>query len=287
MELTDLHVHSTASDGTLTPAELVKEAKRVGLKAFALTDHDTINGIEEAMECAKIENIELIPGIEISCSYTSEDVINKEIHIVGLFIDYKSEVFKKRLADQLDSRDERNARMIKIMNEAGIDITMEKMIEMFGLQTIITRAHFASYLKTKGYVKSNNEAFEKYLGDGKPFYINRKKLDPKEAIQIIKEAHGVAILAHPILYNLSESQLKKMAISLKKAGLTGIEAIYSTYQNGDETIIRRIAKECGLSISGGSDFHGTNKPYIHLGIGRGNLKIPYEIAVNLKNSIYT
>lgn len=282
MELTDLHVHSTASDGTFTPRELVAEAKAKGLVSFALTDHDTVAGVSAAVECGRESGIEVIPGIEISCSYTSGAIIDKEVHIVGLFIDYEDSAFLAEVSKLSSSRDGRNEQIIDRMRAAGFDISMEAMIDMFGSNTVITRAHFARYMTEKGYVKDNAQAFEKYLGDGMPFFVPRTKLNPKRAIELIREAGGVAVLAHPILYNLSETELTALASSLKKAGLTGIEAIYSTYRSGDEILIRRIAGECGLLISGGSDFHGSNKPYIHLGIGKGNLKVPYELAVNLK-----
>ena len=282
MELTDLHVHSTYSDGTFTPAQLVAEAKAKNLKAFALTDHDTIAGVAECITEGKKAGIEVIPGIEISCSYTGGRIFDKEVHIVGLFIDYLDEAFIRKTSVGVDTRNERNLKLIALMNENGFPVSLEEMHEMYGADTIITRAHFAAWMREKGYVKTNAEAFDKYFGDTKPFYIPREKTKPEDAISMIHEAGGVAVLAHPILYNLSESELSLLCSTLKKAGLDGIEAIYSTYRNGDEILIRRLAREHGLTISGGSDFHGANKPYIHLGIGRGNLKIPYEVLVNLK-----
>ena len=282
MELIDLHVHSTFSDGTYTPEELVIEAKEKNLKAFALTDHDTVAGIEEALKYGKDYNIEVIPGIEISCSYTTTIGKEKEIHIVGLFIDYKNEEFLSSIGNQVEIRNTRNDKVIKKMNEYGFPITLTELHEMFGTDTIITRAHFASWLTKKGYVKDNQQAFSKYLQDGKPFCIPRERITPEKAVRLINNAGGVAILAHPILYDLGEKELNLLCSKLKKAGLVGIEAIYSTYRNGDEILVRRLAKANGLLISGGSDFHGGNKPYIHLGIGRGNLKIPYEILTNLK-----
>lgn len=285
MELTDLHVHSTASDGTFTPTELVLEAKEKGLKAFALTDHDTVNGIEECIAAGKKYGIEVIPGIEISTSYSGSSTFNKEVHIVGLFIDYKDTGFIQAVSAAAGSRDDRNNQIIEMMNNNGYPISLEEMRTMFGEEATLTRAHFASWMREKGYVKDNAEAFNKYFGDGKPFYIPRAKVEPTKAIRMIHDAGGVAILAHPILYNMSEGELNHMCKSLKKAGLDGIEAIYSTYRNGDEILIRRLAKENNLLISGGSDFHGANKPYIHLGIGRGNLKVPYELAVNLRKLV--
>lgn len=284
MELTDLHVHSTASDGTFTPAELVAEAKKAGLKAFALTDHDTVAGVAECIANGNKEGVEVIPGIEISCKYSSGAIVDKEIHIVGLFINYNDDRFLSRIAECLDSRDGRNAALIAKMNEGGFPITMSQMREMFGEKTVLTRAHFAKWMIQKGYAKDNAQVFDKYLGEGKPFYIPRNMPKPGLAVEIIRNAGGAAVLAHPLLYGLTEEELVKLAKYLKKSGLSGIEALYSTHRNGDETTVRRIAKECGLLISGGTDFHGANKPDIKLGVGHGNLKIPYELAVNLKKS---
>lgn len=285
MELTDLHVHSTASDGTFTPSELVAEAKRIGLKAFALTDHDTVAGVKEATAAADEAGIELIPGIEISTKYNSTYIKDKEVHIVGLYIDYTNEHFLSEIAGYRDNRDGRNDKLIELMNEAGMSVSLEAMRDTFGDDTVLTRAHFARYMVSKGYVSSTNEAFDRYLGEGKPFYVSRQMPDPARAVELIHEAGGVAVLAHPILYKMSDSELMKLCQYLKRHGLNGIEGIYSTYRSGDETTIRRIAGECGLLISGGSDFHGANKPDIRLGIGRGNLKIPYELAVNLKKAV--
>lgn len=282
MELTDLHVHSTASDGTFTPSQLVLEAKRVGLKAFALTDHDTVAGVEEAINAGVEAGIEVIPGIEISTKYNSTYIKDKEIHVVGLYIDYTNEHFLSEIAGFRDNRDGRNDKLIELMNEAGMPISLEAMRDMFGDDTVLTRAHFARYMVNKGYVSSTNEAFDRYLGECKPFYVSRQMPDPARATTLIREAGGVAVLAHPILYRMSDSELTKLCQYLKRHGLSGIEGIYSTYRSGDETTIRRIAGECGLLISGGSDFHGANKPDIKLGVGKGNLKIPYELALNLK-----
>ena len=282
MELTDLHLHSNASDGTFTPSQLVLEAKRVGLKAFALTDHDTVAGVEEAINAGVEAGIEVIPGIEISTKYNSTYIKDKEIHVVGLYIDYTNEHFLSEIAGFRDNRDGRNDKLIELMNEAGMPIFLEAMRDMFGDDTVLTRAHFARYMVNKGYVSSTNEAFDRYLGEGKPFYVSRQMPDPARAATLIREAGGVAVLAHPILYRMSDSELTKLCQYLKRHGLSGIEGIYSTYRSGDETTIRRIAGECGLLISGGSDFHGANKPDIKLGVGKGNLKIPYELALNLK-----
>jgi len=276
MKTIDLHVHSTYSDGTLTPEELVILAKKQGLSAMALTDHDTIVGVAEAVEAGSKYNIEIIPGIELSAAYGS-----KEIHIVGLYVDYKDKAFNDALEQLRDIRNERNIKIIEKFKEKGIKISFNEMKQLYG-NAVITRAHFADYLLAKGYIKSRSEAFERYIGENGPCYISREKLTPEDTIKLITAAHGVPILAHPTLYHLGNSEMDKLLKYLCKVGLKGIEAIYSTYSIGEELQIKKLARENHLIISGGSDFHGTNKPYLNLGTGRGHLCIPYEVLDNIK-----
>lgn len=268
MNIVDLHVHSTASDGTFTPTELVKAAKKAGLSAFALTDHDTVAGIDEALTAANsIGGIEVVPGIEISTNYK-----DKEIHIVGLCIDYKNKAFLEAIGDEVQRRNNRNEKLVELFNEHGFPVTMEELIKMFP-DSIITRAHFASYMTKKGYVKDNNEAFQKYLGDGMPLYVPRERKSLKEAVEIITTAKGAPILAHPLLYHLTGREMGDLCGQLKEYGLIGIESMYSTYRGFDELSVRKLAREYELLESGGSDFHGANKPHIQLGIGCGSLRI--------------
>jgi len=276
MKTIDLHVHSTYSDGTLTPEELVILAKKQGLSAMALTDHDTIVGVAEAVEAGSKYNIEIIPGIELSAAYGS-----KEIHIVGLYVDYKDKAFNDALEQLRDIRNERNIKIIEKFKEKGIKISFNEMKQLYG-NAVITRAHFADYLLAKGYIKSRSEAFERYIGENGPCYISREKLTPEDTIKLITAAHGVPILAHPTLYHLGDSEMNRLLNYLCKSGLKGIEAIYSTHSIGEEIQIKRLARENHLIISGGSDFHGTNKPYLNLGTGRGHLCIPYEVLDNIK-----
>jgi len=278
MKTIDLHVHSTYSDGTLTPKELVILAKKQGLTAMALTDHDTIMGVEEAIDAGEKYNIEIVPGIELSAAYGS-----KEIHILGLYVDYKDKAFNDALKDLRDIRNERNLKIIDKFKERGIEISFDEMKQLYG-NAVITRAHFADYLLAKGYIKSRSEAFERYIGENGPCFMTREKLTPEETIRLITAAHGVPILAHPTLYHLGNSEMNKLLIYLCKAGLKGIEAIYSTYSIGEELQIKKLAKENHLIISGGSDFHGTNKPYLNLGTGRGHLCVPYEVLDNIKRA---
>ena len=272
----DLHVHSTASDGTFTPAELVNEAKKAGLFAFALTDHDTVDGIAEAKAAAKAADIELIPGVELSCDYNGT-----EIHMVGLFLDESTPKLLEHLQRFRDNRDNRNQKMYQKLSELGFEITEEALREMFP-DAVLTRAHVARFLLDKGYIASIAEAFEKYIGDGCPCNIPREKISPQEAVRLIHEAGGKAVLAHPILYHLSDGDLRSLIASCMECGLEGIEAFYSTYQAEDERYICRLAEEYGLALSGGSDFHGRNKPQIKLGSGMGNLSIPSELLERLK-----
>lgn len=275
----DLHVHSNCSDGTLSPREVVSYAVQKGLKAIALTDHDTIAGIPEAVKAAEELSLELIPGLEFSTNYKGRD-----IHMLGLDISWQDPAFLQSLKEFQDSRDLRNRKMIARLQEYGVDITYEKMAAEYP-DAVWTRANFARYLRDHGYVKTMPDAFTRYVGDNAPCFIPREKVTPWQAMELIHQAGGYAVLAHPILYRLKEDELELLVKTLSDKGLDGIEAIYSTYRWTDESRIRQLARAYGLSITGGSDFHGSNKPDIDLGTGRGNLAIPYDIWTNVKNHI--
>lgn len=272
----DLHVHSTASDGTCTPSELVQLAKKQDLYAFALTDHDTVSGIEEAIQASKQTDIKVIPGIEMSAVYHGQD-----IHILGYGIAYKDEMFLKKIQEYQNARINRNEKMITLLQDYGFDIDTTQLYAMFP-NAVLTRAHFAKYLYEKGYIKSTKEAFDKYIGSGCPCYLPKKEVELKEALNCILQAKGYPVLAHPMLYHMDEKALDQLISNLAQLGLKGIEAIYSTNNSYDELLTRKLAKKYSLFITGGSDFHGSNKPHIQLGIGKGNLKIPYELLENLK-----
>ncbi|MBR1862049.1 MAG: PHP domain-containing protein [Lachnospiraceae bacterium] len=295
----DLHNHSTKSDGTLTPEQLVVHAMEKGLSAFALTDHDAVDGIDPALEYAEkiktgevpfpdsaapLENSdspavpEVIPGIEFSTQWGGKDV-----HVVGLYIDHKNEAFCKKLKAFIDSRDGRNEKMAKKLASLGIGITYEGMLEMFP-NCVLTRAHFARYLIEYGYVKTSKEAFERYLGPGCPGYVPREKVEPTDAVKMALEAGGIPILAHPIIYDFEASDLERLIVEMKEAGLIGIEALYCTHTPADERYVRSLAAKYGLAISGGSDFHGENKPGLDMGTGYGSLYIPDFILNDLKKA---
>ena len=270
-KIVDLHVHSTKSDGSLTPAQLVDYAIEKGLSAFALTDHDTTDGVKEAELAAKGKGIKVIPGIEFSSEYEGKD-----IHIVGLYIDYESDFFKRRLVSFVKGREVRNREMCRRLTEHGMPVAYEELTKAFP-GCVITRGHFATYLLEHGYVKSRKEAFDRYIGDRGPCFVPRKKITPMRAVEIILKAGGFPILAHPLLYHMGKERLELLVSRLKAMGLQGIEAVYSTHTPAEERQIRELAEKYGLCISGGSDFHGDNKPGLDLAVGYGKLYIPAEI----------
>lgn len=286
----DLHVHSTRSDGTYTPSQLVDYAMEKGLAAFALTDHDTVDGLEEAVSYAEKLRLtqsgsssrplvpQVIPGIEFSTEYQGQDV-----HILGYYIDYHQEAFRRKLQEFVDSRTLRNEKMCRLLQEAGIPVTYGKLLEEFP-DSVITRAHYAGYLFRHGYVSSRKEAFDRYVGDHCPCYVPREKVTPAQAVRLILEAGGVPVLAHPILYHMSDARLDALTGELKEAGLAGIEAIYSTYKDCEERQVRGLARKYGLLITGGSDFHGENKPGLDLGTGYGRLFVPAALLEELQRA---
>lgn len=276
MKKVDLHVHSTCSDGTLTPEELVVRAQEFGLSAMALTDHDTLAGIPSLVEAGRKYGLEVIPGVELSTFFDQ-----KEIHIVGLYVDPANQQFQKDLEDLQDIREHRNEIMCQKFSEIGINISYEEMLEKYK-DSVITRAHFADFLLEKGFIKSRNEAFERYIGPNGPCYVPRQKLAPADAIRMIKSAGGVPILAHPVLYHLGKEQMHKLLDYLKASGIVGIETVYSTYSMGEEIATRNLAHEYDLIESGGSDYHGANKPYLEIGIGKGHLCVPYQFLSIIK-----
>ncbi|MDO5403172.1 MAG: PHP domain-containing protein [Eubacteriales bacterium] len=279
MKAIDLHVHSTFSDGTDTPSLLVKKALTAGLSAIALTDHDTADGVAEAVAEGTKLGLEVIPGVELSTFFD-----HKEIHIVGLYIDYMNKEFKKELSELREVRNNRNKIMCQKFQDIGIPVVYEELMSAYP-GAVLTRAHFADYLLSKGFTKSRNEAFERYIGANGPCYVHRKRLDPAKAIEMIKSAGGIAVLAHPVLYHLGNDATAKLMDYLKAAGITALEALYSTYTLGEELQMRKLASHYGLLISGGSDYHGDNKPNIHLGKGLGRLHVPYKVLEQLKNAL--
>lgn len=283
MKYIDLHVHSNFSDGTMSPSEIVFHASDLGLAAIALTDHDTVSGVPEALSAAESmapdDRITVIPGAEITAGYQERD-----IHILGLFLDHNNRQLTDGLAESIRCRERRNEKMAENLRRAGIPITLEALREMEP-ETVITRAHFARFLTTRGYTRSNQDAFDRYLGSDTPYYVKREYMELEEAIGLIHGAGGLAVLAHPLLYRYSLENTEVLIAYLKNLGLDGVEVFYSSNMGADESYLRRFANRYDLVMTGGSDFHGSNKPNLEIGSGRGNLKIPESLLAALYEAL--
>lgn len=268
----DLHTHSTASDGLSEPAEIVRQAKHVGLSAVSLTDHDAVLGIDEAVNAGEKLDIEVIPGIEISTLENGQDV-----HVLGYFINHKNKEFLHALEELQKVRDRRNEMMISKLNDLGIDITLDEvMTKLRRDDANIGRPHIGEVLLDKGIVKSMEDAFDKYLGKNGKTYINPVRISPEEGIDLIKKAGGVPVLAHPGVYDDDV-----MVARLIKYGLVGIEAYHPDHDSHGERKYRDMAERYGVLATGGSDFHGSRGgTMFHAPIGKKT--VLYEVVDKLK-----
>ena len=271
----DLHTHSLKSDGSMTPTEVVAEAKKAGLAAIALSDHDTVDGVREAVEAGKKLGVEVIPAIEFSVQSKTET------HILGYFIDIENPDLLKMLKEVVNLRIERNYVTCSRLNELGFDITLEE-VRALAPNNFVGRAHFARVLMDKGYISSVKEGFDKYMSVGKYAYCEKQRLTARDAIELIKKCGGISFLAHPHLTKLPDDELKDFLVELKSCGLCGLEGYYTDYTPEMQEKYQSMAKELGLMISGGTDFHAKMKPHISIGTGLGNMKIPYSVIENMK-----
>lgn len=276
MKLIDLHTHSTFSDGSMTPDELVCHAKQHGLSAVALTDHDSVSGIDEALKAGEKYGVEVVPGIEFSVQSKTET------HILGYYIDYKSPLLRRALDSVMDARNMRMRRTEQKLRELGFDVTLDEALAL-APDGMVGRAHFARVMMNKGMVESVNEAFLKYLGSGNPAYDNTQSLSAYDAVKLINDLGGVSFVAHPHLIRLGDAELTRLLKDLKAHGLDGIEGYYNEYTHEMQDYFQAKAKELGLAISGGTDFHAKMKPHIEIGIGQGNMQIPYSVLEGIKN----
>ncbi len=274
----DLHTHSLKSDGSMTPAEVVREAKKAGLAAIALSDHDTVDGLPEAIAEGKKIGVEIIPAIEFSVQSKTET------HILGYFIDYTNPKLIQMLKEVVDLRIERNHVTAQRLNELGFDITLEE-VRVLAPNNFVGRAHFARVLMDKGYTESVKEGFDKYMSVGKYAYCEKQRLTARNAVELITECGGISFLAHPHLTKLSDNELKEFLLELKSYGLCGVEGYYTDYTPEMQEKYQSMAKELGLLISGGTDFHAAMKPHISIGTGLGNLKIPYSLLEEMKTRV--
>ncbi len=274
----DLHTHTTHSDGSLTPRELVKLAKEQGFSAIAVTDHDTVDGIAEAMQAGKELQIEVVPGVELSCNF------GRELHMIGLFIDPTHPALTEKLKVLAKNRERRNLKTLEVLNSLGISITLEE-VKKVATGNIWGRAHFAKLLCDKGYVASVKEGFQKYLGVGRVAYVEEERIEAEEAISLIRSAGGVPILAHMHYLKLSPEDLKNLLLRFQKSGLLGAEVLYTEYTPEQTRLYTEMVEELGLFKSGGSDFHGAMKPQIPL--TPSHLRIPYSFLKEIKNHVRT
>lgn len=271
----DLHTHSLMSDGSMTPAEVVREAKKAGLAAIALSDHDTVDGVKEAMTEGERIGVEVVPAIEFSVQSETET------HILGYYIDIENPKLQDMLKKVVETRRFRNRETCRKLNELGFDITLAEA-EAIAPNDFIGRAHFARLLMDKGYTKSVSEGFKLYLENGKYAYCGKQTMTDEEAVRLIKECGGVACVAHLHLTKKSDAELREFLIRLKACGLDGVEGYYTEYTPEMQAKYQALAAELGLIISGGTDFHAQMKPHISIGTGLGNLKIPYSVLENIK-----
>ena len=267
MKRIDLHVHSSASDGSCSGAELVRLALEEGLSAIAVTDHDTVSGYAEAARLGAQLGLELVPGIEISTRF------HASVHILGYFIDPDSPHLRPVLDWVVQDRDERNRKMAARMAADGLPVDYEQMHARFG--TVIGRPHFAQILVELGLAESVQDAFARYVERGQKYYMPRSFLPIERSIELIRLAGGLPVLAHPFQYKLSDGELRELIEHCIESGLRGMECRYSGYTEEQSAYLLSLAGEYGLLPTGGSDFHGSPKPHIRLGSGTGDLAVPY------------
>lgn len=266
MKYADLHIHTKFSDGTLDANQIVQEAKNAKVSCISITDHDSV----EAYNSLAQEEIEIIPGIELS-----SNIGDTEIHILGYFINYQEEWFKEKLTVLRKVRIERIFKMCEKLNELGIVIKPEEILNSAGPSASVGRLHLAKLMAEKGLVSNYREAFYKYIGEGRPAYVSKFKLTPYEAISLILKVKGIPVLAHP--HTLTN---QKIIPELIRAGLAGIEAIYPEHTLKQRDYYIKLAKENELFVTGGSDYHGYAKPEVKIGA----VKIPYSLVEELKNA---
>ncbi len=275
MERIDLHTHSTCSDGSMTPSELVRHAKASGLCAMALSDHDTVSGVDEAMAAGREIGIEVIPAIELSA------VSATETHILGYFIDPHAQSLVDALDRIRDIRTERLTETCAMLKKHGIDVSIDEVRAIAG-GGVLCRAHIAKIMTEKGYAESPRDAFQRWLNVGCPCYSETQAITDVEAISLIRAAGGDAYLAHLHLTKLPDDALDVFVAHLAAAGLHGIEGYYTDYTAEMAEKYRSLAKKYRLAISGGTDFHGSFKPHISIGRGLGDMEIPYTVLAEMK-----
>lgn len=269
MSEVDLHIHTIFSDGTCTPRKVVQLAKRMSLAAISITDHDSVEGVDEAIEAGRRMGIEVVPGVEVS-SDAGED----EIHILGYYLDWKQKSFLSKLRFFQKTRRERNNKLLHRLKELGMEIKFDQLAKI-ALKGVISRLHIARCMVQRGYVSSIDEAFEEWLNPGKPAYVRRVKVSPFEIIGLILDAGGIPVFAHPLL-----SKRDDLIPRMVDAGLMGIEVYHTSHNETAVQYYTEVARQFDLLITGGSDCHGEAKGELLM----GKMHVPTSCLFNLKKA---
>ena len=277
MKRIDLHVHTNISDGSESPKNTVIHAKKLGLAAIAVTDHDTVSGISEAQTAGKALGVEVVAGLELGCGWES-----REVHMLGYDIDPSDEKLRDTLQYLVDDRDERNRKMAAKMNADGMHVDLDELHARYP-DSVIGRPHMAMCLIEEGLAVSVQDAFHRYLNPGKKYYIRRHFLTISEAANLIRGAGGKAVIAHPGQYRLDDDGLARLMDDAKSACVSGLECYYSGYSAEDTAKYRALAERYGFCVTAGSDWHGAHKPHIEMGSGmNGELNAAYELLIKLR-----
>jgi predicted metal-dependent phosphoesterase TrpH len=273
----DLHTHSTASDGTDPPHRLIELAAEAGVSTLALTDHDTQEGVASAREAAASAGLELIPGVELSLEYSRGGM-----HLLVYWLEPGAGSLQDRLAGLQAGREVRNVRIVEILTQAGMPLTIEDVLDEAGGGTV-GRPHIAAVMMARGYVPDIRTAFDLWLGAGRPAYVGRQRLDPEDAIGLARESGAVPVLAHPHTLGITTTrEMADLLAGLAGAGLVGLEAHYSSYHQHERDGYADLARRFGLVPTGGSDYHGDYKPGLMLGRGYGDLRVPLSLLEELR-----
>ena len=264
----DLHAHSICSDGSDKPEQIMEKAVSLGLRAVALTDHDTAEGMEAFMKAGKEKGILAISGVELSCRYMGRD-----IHVLGYNIPMGNPEWEERLREIREERDCRNRRMLQKLCDLGYFLQAAE-VEAYAAGQVVSRVHFAKALAARGYVKDVEEAFETLIGNEGPAYIPRQCFTMEEGTAWLVQMGAKVSLAHPMLYHLTDEQLRSLRAQMKELGAVGVEVIHSRCREEESRRLMGLADELGLGYTGGSDYHGTYKPGVYLGQGHHGTLIP-------------